>query len=109
MAAFDTLPFRRRLGTPQEKGLALLQALDYSARQAGKEFSQSGCLQIPSRRLAILTFGQIVLDLLTFIQCTQAGTLHCRNVHKNVFRAIVRLNESEPLACVEPLHCSFSH
>jgi hypothetical protein len=66
------LPFRLRLGTPQEKEPALLQALDCSARHAGMEFSQSGCLQIPSRRLAILPFGQIVLDLLAFIQCTQA-------------------------------------
>src|SRR5439155_10835696 len=49
------------------------------------------------------------LNFLTFSQSAEAGTLDGRDVHEHILAAIARLNETETLLTVEPLHCSRSH
>jgi hypothetical protein len=51
--------------------------------------------------------GQFVS--LAFGQSAEAGTLDGRDVHEHILAAIARLNETETLLTVEPLHCSRSH
>ena len=45
-----------------------------------------------------------IAHLGTLIEVAQAGSFHGRDVHKHVLAAIVGLNKSITLSCIEPLH-----
>src|SRR6266567_3316289 len=66
-------------------------------------------LQILGRGLAVLAHDQFVSDLLALVQGGEAGLLHRRYMHEDVFRSVVRLNETETLRCVEPFHFARWH
>jgi len=46
---------------------------------------------------------EFVLDLLTFVQRAQAGTLDSRHMHENVLTAVRRLNEAVAFGRIKPL------
>jgi hypothetical protein len=52
---------------------------------------------------------RFIRKLLAFIERAQTSTLYGADVDENVGAAIVGLDESEALGCVEPLNCSGSH
>jgi hypothetical protein len=114
--AFDGGKFAR-VGTPQARndGRIVRRRNETRSRlflsMPGPPMRDAGSdrLQISSRGFAVLALLQLVLNLLTFVQGGKAGFFHRRNMHKHVFRAVICLNETEALACVEPLHCSSSH
>jgi len=45
-------------------------------------------------------------DLLAFVQAADASALYRGNVHKDILRPIVGLDEAKPLLGVKPLDCS---
>src|SRR6185369_11428924 len=77
-----------------------------SPRDAGTVALSSGSLQIDRGGLALLAALDVVADLLTLVQASQAGPLHRRDVHEDVLRAIIRLDEAVTLLTIEPLNCT---
>src|SRR5262252_5064228 len=66
-------------------------------------------LQIDRGRHAVPPAFHLVGDFLLLRQGAKSGTLHSRDVHENILRTIVRLNETEALAGVEPLNSTSRH
>src|SRR4051794_3639703 len=79
-----------------------------TARRPGAGRSRSHHLQVFRRGLAAIAH-EFVLDLLTFVQRAQAGTLDSRHMHENVLTAVRRLNEAVAFGRVKPLDSSASH
>src|ERR1700722_6803075 len=50
-----------------------------------------------------------VTHLGSLIEVAKAGSFHGRDVHEHVFAAIIGLNKSKPLGCIEPLHSTCRH
>jgi hypothetical protein len=50
-----------------------------------------------------------VAHLSALIEVAQAGFFHGRDMHKHVLAAVVGLNKSKSLGCVEPLHNTCRH
>src|SRR5690242_20378446 len=67
-----------------------------------------GRLQICSCVFAALVH-HIVRNALSLIQGAHSGALDSADVHENVASAALRLNESEALLIVEPLHGACRH
>src|SRR5438105_13081816 len=76
-------------------------------RVAPPPFMSSGSLlrrlEVHGRRTAALC-GDLVIDLLAFIQAVQARTLDGADMDEHVLAAIGRLDEAETLGGIEPLH-----
>src|ERR1700744_3086773 len=66
-------------------------------------------LQVGRRSLALLATLQVEADLLALVQAAQASALNRREMDKDILRAVVRLNEANPLLSVEPLDRSLRH
>ena len=58
---------------------------------------------------AVAAGSEFILDLLTFGDRRDAGTLQRGDVHENILAAVFGLNESKTLGRVEPLYGSSSH
>src|SRR5205814_8059881 len=67
-----------------------------------------GGLEIHGRRTATLC-GDLVVDLLAFVQPVKARTLDSADVHEHVLAAVGRLDEPETLGGIEPLHGTCRH
>ena len=68
----------------------------------------SGSFKITRRRPA--TFRDYIeIDSLAFGQSTQSGRFDCADVHKYVFVAGLRLDESKPFLGIEKFNSSCSH
>src|SRR5215212_5672841 len=67
-----------------------------------------GRLEVHGRRTAALG-GDLVVDLLAFVEAVQARTLDRADMHEHILAAVTRLDESETLGGVEPLHRTSSH
>jgi hypothetical protein len=50
-----------------------------------------------------------IAHLGTLIEVAQAGSFHGRGVHKHVLAAVIGLNKSISLSCIEPLHNTCRH
>src|SRR3981189_578552 len=50
-----------------------------------------------------------VAHLGTLIEAAQAGSFNSRDVHEDILAAVVGLNKSKSLSCVEPLHNTCRH
>ena len=58
------------------------------------------------------TLGSLLdleLDTLDLLGGAEAASLDLGKVHENIFRAVVRGDETEALVAVEPLHSSLCH
>src|SRR6267154_4817760 len=75
-------------------------------RKAGE---RSDGFQIDCGRLAVLPLLELVGDLLVLVEIAEAGAFHRRDVHEYVLGLVVRLNEAETLARVEPFHGTGRH
>src|SRR5215813_12054367 len=69
---------------------------------------RSNHLEISSGLLAALSHD-FEADLLALVQRAHTSTLNCRDVHKHILRAIVRLNEAVALLSIEKFHSSDRH
>lgn len=66
--------------------------------------------QLPSGHLAAALIAfEFVVELLTFVDRAQGRTFNSRNVDEHVAAAIFRLDETEALGRVEPLHGACCH
>eukprot|EP01012_Entosiphon_sulcatum_P030729 TRINITY_DN3808_c0_g4_i1.p1 TRINITY_DN3808_c0_g4~~TRINITY_DN3808_c0_g4_i1.p1 ORF type:complete len:107 (-),score=7.48 TRINITY_DN3808_c0_g4_i1:18-338(-) len=65
-------------------------------------------LQIASSSLAALR-DHVVADFLAFVERGHPGLLHGRDVHEDVLRAVLRLDETEALLSVEPFDGADRH
>jgi hypothetical protein len=70
--------------------------------------AHSGRLQIAGGLLAPLR-DNFEAHFLAFNQRTHSGALHRRDVHKHVFRAVIRLNEAVALLSIEEFYSSDRH
>src|SRR5690606_15925127 len=62
------------------------------------------------RRLAAVAAGfDVEGDLLAVVEVGEAGALERRDVHEDVLRALLRLDEAEALGGVEPFHGAVGH
>src|SRR5277367_2924762 len=61
------------------------------------------------RRCFTAIFRLFVAHLGALIEGAQTGSFHGRDVHKNVFAALIRLNKSKALSGVKPLHNTCRH
>ena len=52
---------------------------------------------------------KLVADFLTVIQRMHACTLNGRDVDEDISPAVIRLDKTKALGCVEPFHCSCGH
>src|SRR5215472_8594125 len=68
-----------------------------------------GLLQVHRGGLALLAAFELEAHLLALVQVAEAGALDGRDMHKHIFRPILRLNEAIALLAVEPLHGSDRH
>src|SRR5216117_284901 len=75
-------------------------------RKAGE---RSDGFQIDCGRFAVLPLLELVRDLLILVEIAEAGAFHRRDVHEYVLGLVVRLNEAETLARVEPFHGADRH
>src|SRR6266478_10115122 len=75
-------------------------------RKAGE---RSDRFQIDCGRLAVLSLFELVGDLLILVEIAEACAFHRRDVHEHVLGLVVRLDEAETLARVEPFHCAGRH
>src|SRR5689334_17379010 len=67
-----------------------------------------GRLQVDGRRPS--SFGRdLVADLLALVQAVEARSLHGADVNEHVLAAFLRLDETEALGGVEPLHSTSWH
>jgi len=71
----------------------------FSARLDGLEACDVCCLQALGSR------GDLEFDRLSFVEGSIAVPLNCREMDEDVFTGLT-LDESESLACIEPLNCS---
>src|SRR5712692_5940371 len=69
----------------------------------------SNGFQIDCGRLAVLSLLELVGDLLILVETAEAGAFHRRDVHEHVLGLVVRLDEAETLARVEPFHGAGRH
>src|SRR5258706_10949494 len=69
----------------------------------------SNGFQIDCGRFAVLSLLELVGDLLILVEVAKAGAFHRRDVHEHVLGLVVRLNEAETLARVEPFHGTGRH
>src|SRR5260221_13145274 len=67
-----------------------------------------GGLEIHRRRTATLG-GDLVVDLLAFVQAVEARRLHRADMDEHVLAAVGRLDEPETLGGIEPLHGTCGH
>src|SRR2546425_7240540 len=93
-------------------GMMLLPCSDhgntfYGSLNEGRERSNGS--QIDCGRFAVLPLFELVGDLLILVEIAEAGAFHRRNVHEHVLGLVVRLNEAETLARVEPFHGTDRH
>jgi hypothetical protein len=56
-----------------------------------------------------LVLGELVGDLLTFLEITHASALDGADVDEHVLPAVIRLDETETLGRIEPLDCTGAH
>src|SRR6266480_4536586 len=75
-------------------------------RKAGE---RSDGFQIDCGRLAVLSLFELVGDLLILVEIAESGAFHRRDVHEHVLGLVVRLNEAETLAGIEPFHGAGRH
>jgi len=61
------------------------------------------------RTRALLALSDLEIDRLALIERGVALGLDLRVMDKQIFSAIRRADKAKPLACVEPLHCTFCH
>jgi hypothetical protein len=85
------------------KSPAFPPGFDFKANDRG-----SNHLEISSGLLAALGHD-FEADLLALVQRAHTSTLHCRDVHEHILRAIVRLNEAVALLSIEKFHSSDRH
>src|SRR5580658_6871071 len=71
-------------------------------RPAAGSRSLSDRLQVFRRKFALLAFLDFVADLLALIQIADARTLDSGDVHENILRAVIGLDEAVALLRVEP-------
>src|SRR5215813_9037065 len=65
-------------------------------------------LQIASRGLAPFLLN-LVADRLALVEGADAGTFHRADMDEHVLAPVIRLNETEALLRIEPLHFSRRH
>src|SRR6266571_3052925 len=80
-----------------------------STDRSMKAGERSNGFQIDRRGLAVLPLFELVGDLLILVESAESGALHRRDVHEHVLGLVVRLNEAETLARVEPFHGTGRH
>jgi hypothetical protein len=79
-------------------------------RRRVSELFRSFRLEAGRRRFAgAAVSGQLIADLLTFIEAAKTSLLDSADVDENVLAAIVGLDEAEALLTVEPFHYAGSH
>src|SRR6266436_7832072 len=93
-------------------GMMLLPCSDhgntfYGSLKEGREGSNG--FQIDCGRFAVLPLLELVGDLLILVETAEAGAFHRRDVHEHVLGLVVRLDEAETLARVEPFHGTDRH
>jgi hypothetical protein len=88
---------------PHTKSPALPPGFNFNVNR----YSLDG-LQIAGGLLAALG-DDFEADLLTLNQRAHSGSLYRRDVHKHIFRAIIRLNKAEAFLGIEKLHSSDRH
>src|SRR6266571_1850034 len=74
-----------------------------------KAGERSDRFQIDRGRFAVLPLLELVGDLLILVEIAESGAFHRRDVHEHVLGFVVRLNEAETLARVEPFHGTDRH
>src|SRR5262249_7228996 len=80
------------------------------SRQYGHGRRRLGGAQILSGRLAGSTVcDHVERDLLPFVECAHARSFNRADVHEDILAASFRLNETEALLIVKPLHGSLVH
>src|SRR5208283_2533816 len=66
-------------------------------------------LKVLRRELALLAFLHLVADLLTLVQVADPRPLDGGDMHEDVLRAVIRLDEAVPLLGVEPFDRACRH
>src|SRR4051812_38498143 len=61
------------------------------------------------RRSLAPIFLFFVAHLVTLVERIQPGLLHSRDMHKDIFASVIRLNKPKTLCWVEPLHSPDCH
>src|SRR5256885_7676390 len=80
------------------------------ARRYGLVRCRLGGAKILSGGLAgFAVRGRVEGDLLPFVECAQARAFDRADVHEDILAAVFRLNETEALLTVKPLHGSRVH
>lgn len=69
----------------------------------------SGSLKVLRGNFALLASLRLVRNPLALVEAANSGALDCRNMHKNVFRAVIRLDKAIALGRVEPFYGTRSH
>jgi hypothetical protein len=79
-------------------------------RNYGPPSQRSEGAQILGRGLARLSISNnLVRDSLSLVKSRQPRAFDRANVHEDVLAAVIRLDESEALLAIEPLHSSLRH
>src|SRR3954463_691350 len=96
---------RSPVAMPSFSAIALLMGPSAVAEARAPQLRD---LEVFCRGLAPVA-DQLVLDALTFVERTQAGALHRRDVYEHVLATVGRLDEAVAFGRIEPLHSSASH
>jgi hypothetical protein len=72
--------------------------------------NRSGYAQIVGRGFSGSAIGHnLEGNLLAFAEGVQSGALYRADVHEHILATVIRLDESETLLAIEPLHGSLRH
>jgi hypothetical protein len=113
-----TLPFagrharRQTVKTKKAPRLESRHGATNHCQVSGYGFScmLSGSAQIPGGGLAGSSVGnKVKRDPLSLVEAAHPGVFDRADVHEDILATVIRLDESEALLAVEPLHGSFGH
>src|SRR4029077_16895326 len=80
------------------------------SKNYGPTRRQSEGAEIRGRGFACFSVGNNVKgDLLSLVEVAHPSAFDRADVHEDIFTAVIRLDESEALLAVEPLHGSLRH
>jgi len=80
----------------------------FKIKKPGADRARISNFQVLCRLFAAVGHD-LIFDLLTLIETSQACLLNSRDMHEHVLPARIGLDEAVPLRAVEPLHGAFSH
>src|SRR5215472_264335 len=98
-----------RRGASPRSALFILDLLSRGVSGPASPPSRSGRLQVDGGRLALLAPLDIEAHFLAFLKIADAGAFDRGDVHEDIFRAVLGLNEAVTLCRVEPFDRTDGH